>query len=847
MATGAYSLTVSGATPKYNLSVVNGSTLNLTMHGPSGRAGRDAYQSYLDTTTDDPPLSEAEWSEGGGSAPGVSPTPPPNPTPDMLWTDSTDGSLNQWDADQSVWVNLSHEVEANTGIVQIGFLGDSITETASEWAYECFIGTGFNAVWHRARFNVADITEITVTHVNAGANQSLSVSVTGSGVTVNLATDGSGVVTSTVTNVRDACNASAPYLALGLLSGIVGSSQLAQAGAAKHLAPYSATTADGYAAWLQLLSNGRFEFIRFDPTTYAGLLAGSWTFGKSGLTTASIITYILPDVLLLCAGKTVVEMSGANDLLSPGYNEATTQANRVSMWTQMQAAGITVIACEVLPMIEGGLVPVGLNANAVSLNAALKIEAATLSIQWIEWPATLFDGAEAEATLWEVDGIHPNPAACQIMGAHVLTEIGTVLSANDFPFPSATSARWISANPYMAGGTTIATGWTAPSAYSPATITPSLVTIGGRQWQRLTVVQPASFKLALMNQSATTVATGQVIRIAAQMKVSAGFKNVRARLTFTGADGEVTAHKAINTTTEMASADFTVALTAHDGVWLSPPEVVPYGATAATLSIWSFGAGTVDIGVCGLIDTEVVEGLVWPTSPTDGDVITEGGIEWIYTASANKWSRYAEPAGAGGVSSWNDLTDRPAGLLSAQAAATESIRAIGTTATTAMAGNATPTPAAHTHVSANITDLATASVGTSAALVFGAIDPLHAVSMSYIDDRATFALGSEAAHALRVALIAPSRDEAGNVTIALTDHAVPIRMTSGSAAAITIPNDSTVAFPDGFIVYFRRHGAGALSLTLGAGVTVNNSVISSIAVGGTFALMWTAANTWDFI
>jgi hypothetical protein len=34
--------------------------------GETGEAGPSAYQSYLDTTTDDPPLSEAEWSEGGG-------------------------------------------------------------------------------------------------------------------------------------------------------------------------------------------------------------------------------------------------------------------------------------------------------------------------------------------------------------------------------------------------------------------------------------------------------------------------------------------------------------------------------------------------------------------------------------------------------------------------------------------------------------------------------------------------------------------------------------------------------------------------------------------------------------
>ena len=45
--------------------------------GERGPAGKSAYQSYLETTTDDPPMSEAEWSEGGGG--GVS-----------SWNDLTD-------------------------------------------------------------------------------------------------------------------------------------------------------------------------------------------------------------------------------------------------------------------------------------------------------------------------------------------------------------------------------------------------------------------------------------------------------------------------------------------------------------------------------------------------------------------------------------------------------------------------------------------------------------------------------------------------------------------------------------------------------------------------------------
>jgi hypothetical protein len=194
---------------------------------------------------------------------------------------------------------------------------------------------------------------------------------------------------------------------------------------------------------------------------------------------------------------------------------------------------------------------------------------------------------------------------------------------------------------------------------------------------------------------------------------------------------------------------------------------------------------------------------------------------------------------------------------------------LGTSGTTACAGNdsrlsnaRTPTAHGESHGAegsdpitisyAQVSDIRNATVasamsaGETGMLNFGTGTQQVQIALNG-DSEATFIFGTGAAHALRYALVAPSRDEAGAVTLALTDHAVPIRMTSGSAVEITIPNDATVAFPDGFIVYFRRHGAGALSLTLGVGVTVNNSVISSIAVGGSFALMWVASNTWDFI
>jgi hypothetical protein len=59
-ATGGW--TIGGAPPAYNweLLVSKGDT------GEQGETGKSAYQSYLDTTADDPVLTEEQWSEGGG-------------------------------------------------------------------------------------------------------------------------------------------------------------------------------------------------------------------------------------------------------------------------------------------------------------------------------------------------------------------------------------------------------------------------------------------------------------------------------------------------------------------------------------------------------------------------------------------------------------------------------------------------------------------------------------------------------------------------------------------------------------------------------------------------------------
>jgi hypothetical protein len=187
-----------------------------------------------------------------------------------------------------------------------------------------------------------------------------------------------------------------------------------------------------------------------------------------------------------------------------------------------------------------------------------------------------------------------------------------------------------------------------------------------------------------------------------------------------------------------------------------------------------------------------------------------------------------------------DLGAYPAASISGASVSYASTAGSADTAT-----SATSAGSADTANSAN-------SANQAAALAFGSGTQLVSIAMdSY--DVAVIHLGSAAGAAIRTAgnmaadYVAP-RNEAGNVTLALTDHRVPIRLTATSGTStITINVDGTTAYPAGFVVMFKRHGAGALAFSI-SGVTVNNNFLSAVAVGGWFALQKTAtASTWDMI
>jgi hypothetical protein len=82
-------------------------------------------------------------------------------------------------------------------------------------------------------------------------------------------------------------------------------------------------------------------------------------------------------------------------------------------------------------------------------------------------------------------------------------------------------------------------------------------------------------------------------------------------------------------------------------------------------------------------------------------------------------------------------------------------------------------------------------------------------------------------------------------TLVLTDAGKFVTMTNAAASTLTVPPNSSVAFPVGTVIYGAQLGTGQLTLTPGAGVTVNATPGLKLAAQyGSFQLVKTATNTW---
>ena len=147
------------------------------------------------------------------------------------------------------------------------------------------------------------------------------------------------------------------------------------------------------------------------------------------------------------------------------------------------------------------------------------------------------------------------------------------------------------------------------------------------------------------------------------------------------------------------------------------------------------------------------------------------------------------------------------------------------------------TPAAGTFTTLSATSIDSTPIGGSTPAA-GTFTTLAATGDTTLDGTAVAKQGM------------PIITEAGTTkTFALTDIGAYVRTTSGSAVTITVPPNSSVAFPTGTEVVVFQAGAGQVTFAAGAGVTVN-SKDSNLKLTGQYSsgtLKKVATDEWDLV
>ena len=87
-------------------------------------------------------------------------------------------------------------------------------------------------------------------------------------------------------------------------------------------------------------------------------------------------------------------------------------------------------------------------------------------------------------------------------------------------------------------------------------------------------------------------------------------------------------------------------------------------------------------------------------------------------------------------------------------------------------------------------------------------------------------------------------------TLVLADASKHVSMSNASANTLTVPPNSSVAFPTGTRLMVEQKGAGSTTIAAGAGVTINAPASVALEIGEQYSsrgLLKTATDTWLLI
>jgi hypothetical protein len=262
--------------------------------------------------------------------------------------------------------------------------------------------------------------------------------------------------------------------------------------------------------------------------------------------------------------------------------------------------------------------------------------------------------------------------------------------------------------------------------------------------------------------------------------------------------------------------------------------------------------------VHGIVDTTELVTQTQLTDAISGAEVDQAtlagvGLDWnsvdgqfdIDSTVATK--TYADDA----VTGHNDLTENVHGIADTSLLATTADVA-AVTKTTLGLGNVDNTSDADKPVStATVTAIATAkseAVAEVTAVIDGAPNALNTLNelAAALGDDANFASTVTTSLATKVDSYTPITQKTASYTLSTLDHRDDlIEMGSGSALTLTIPLNSSIAYPVGTSLDILQTGAGQVTIAGAAGVTVNATPGLKLRTQWSSATLFKRAeNTW---
>lgn len=271
------------------------------------------------------------------------------------------------------------------------------------------------------------------------------------------------------------------------------------------VAPFDAFYFGGYQAYLQQLSQGRFEYI---PNA-AGRSVWSYS-GKSAAQLLADGSVALAAASLNGPTDAVIPLLGANDIAQQ-YTAAQTAANVIAVWDQFRATGAQVVGAEVLPIAVSGRRDITTAINRILATAAVERQ-----MRFIPWYSALDNFSEDFNVS---DAVHPSIIGQSKMGHRAFEVVAGMLA------PYASRTGFLTSNPTCAGATAgggwIPTGfgYSATTTIEAAPLTGYVSVPNETSWLNLRLTGAATNKAITISTPPLTAFPADEYKLSAEFDV----------------------------------------------------------------------------------------------------------------------------------------------------------------------------------------------------------------------------------------------------------------------------------------------------------------------------------------